>query len=117
MTNTLNTPIEALETEYPLRVTEYSLRDGSGGAGAHPGGDGLVRELRVETDATLSLLTERRRYPPRGLAGGADGEPGRNLVDGERVPSKVTREVPAGTVVRVETPGGGGHGQPDDDGG
>jgi N-methylhydantoinase B len=117
MTNTLNTPIEALETEYPLRVTEYSLRDGSGGAGVHPGGDGLVRELRVETDATLSLLTERRRYPPRGLAGGADGEPGRNLVDGERVPSKVTREVPAGTVVRVETPGGGGHGQPDDDGG
>jgi len=115
MTNTLNTPVEALEAEYPLRVTEYALREGSGGAGRHRGGWGLVRELLVETAATVSLLTERRRHAPAGLAGGADGAPGRNSIDGETVPAKVTRDVPAGTTVRVETPGGGGHGRPEDD--
>jgi N-methylhydantoinase B len=116
MTNTLNTPVEAMEAEYPLRVTEYALRPDSGGAGRHRGGWGLVRELLVETDATVSLLTERRRHAPRGLAGGGDGAPGRNLLDGEPVGAKVTRDVPAGTTVRVETPGGGGHGDPDRDG-
>ncbi|MDS0277549.1 hydantoinase B/oxoprolinase family protein [Halomicroarcula sp. S1AR25-4] len=114
MTNTLNTPVEALEAAYPLRVEEYSLRAGSGGAGRHHGGDGLVRELTVEAAATVSLLTERRRTAPWGLAGGADGACGRNEIDGETVPAKVTREVPPGTTVRVETPGGGGYGDPDE---
>jgi len=110
MTNTLNTPVEALEVAYPLRVEEYSLRRASGGAGRHRGGDGLVRELTVETDATVSLLTERRRHAPWGLGGGESGARGKNYVDGEPVPAKVTRGVEAGTTVRVETPGGGGHG-------
>ena len=114
MTNTLNTPVEALEVAYPLRVEAYSLRDDSGGAGRQLGGDGLVRELTVETDATVSLLTERRRHAPWGLAGGADGTRGVNAIDGEAVPAKVTREVEAGTTVRVETPGGGGYGEPED---
>ena len=113
MTNTLNTPVEALEREYPLRVERYALRDGSGGAGRHRGGDGLVRELTVEADATVSLLTERRRHAPRGLAGGGDGTPGRNFLDGEEVPAKVTADVRPGTTVRVETPGGGGYGSED----
>ncbi|QLH81769.1 hydantoinase B/oxoprolinase family protein [Halosimplex pelagicum] len=111
MTNTLNTPVEALEAAYPLRVERYALREGSGGDGRHRGGDGLVRSVRVETDATVSLLTERRRHAPRGIAGGGDGQPGINRIDGERVPAKVTREVSAGTTVTVETPGGGGHGR------
>ncbi|MFT4949149.1 MAG: N-methylhydantoinase B [Natronomonas sp.] len=115
MTNTLNTPVEALERAYPLRVDEYVIRTNSGGAGRHRGGDGLVRQLTVEADATVSLLTERRRRPPRGLDGGADGTPGRNRIDGEAVPAKVTTEVSPGTTVRVETPGGGGYGSADDD--
>ena len=110
MTNTLNTPVEALEAEYPLRVDRYEIRRGSGGAGHHRGGDGLVRSVTVEADATVSLLTERRRHAPRGFAGGEDGATGRNVVDGEEVPSKVTKDVAAGTTVTVETPGGGGHG-------
>ena len=114
MTNTLNTPVEALEVAYPLRVEEYSRRNASGGAGTHRGGDGLVRELTVETDATVSLLTERRRHAPWGLAGGESGARGHNYIDGDAVPAKVTREVAAGTTVRVETPGGGGYGEPDE---
>ena len=117
MTNTLNTPVEALEAAYPLRVERYALREDSGGGGRHRGGWGLVRELLVETGATISLLTDRRRNRPKGLAGGEDGEPGRNLLaepNGEwtELPSKVSREVAAGTRLKVETPGGGGHGQP-----
>jgi len=114
MTNTLNTPVEALETEYPLRVERYALRPDSGGAGAHRGGLGLVRSVRVLADATVSLLTERRRTAPKSVAGGEDGAPGRNLIDGEPVPAKTTRSVDAGTTVTVETPGGGGYGDPDD---
>jgi len=110
MTNTLNTPVEALEAAYPLRVEKYGLRGGSGGDGRYRGGDGLVRELTVEADATVSLLTERRRHAPWGLAGGESGATGHNSIDGEAVPAKVTREIDAGTTVRVETPGGGGHG-------
>ncbi|WP_284008216.1 hydantoinase B/oxoprolinase family protein [Haloarcula pelagica] len=113
MTNTLNTPVEALEAAYPITVDEYGLRTGSGGAGRHRGGDGLIRAFTVETAATVSLLTERRRHAPWGLDGGADGAPGRNYIDGESVPAKVTREVAAGTTVRIETPGGGGHGDPE----
>ena len=113
MTNTLNTPVEALEAAYPLRVERYALREDSGGRGRHDGGDGLVRAVTVERDATVSLLTERRRYPPRGVAGGGDGQRGRNLIDGEAVPPKVTLDVEAGTTVTVETPGGGGYGEPE----
>ncbi|MFB6183872.1 MAG: hydantoinase B/oxoprolinase family protein [Haloarculaceae archaeon] len=114
MTNTLNTPVEALEAAYPLRVETYAIRGGTRGDGRHRGGDGLIRSVTVETDATVSLLTERRRHAPRGLAGGADAIPGRNRIDGETVPAKTTRDVDAGTTVTVETPGGGGHGTPDD---
>ena len=110
MSNTLNTPVEALELAYPLRVERWHLRDGSGGAGAHRGGDGVVRELRVLEDCRLSVLAERRARGPLGAAGGADGAPGRTLVNGEEQPAKVTRPLAAGDVVRIETPGGGGFG-------
>ena len=110
MSNTLNTPVEALELELPLRVERYELLDGSGGGGRHRGGDGLVRSLRVLEPATLSLLADRRRHPPLGLHGGDPGRPGRNLLNGEELPAKTTRELNAGDVVTVETPGGGGWG-------
>jgi N-methylhydantoinase B len=110
MSNTLATPAEAIELEYPLRVERWELRLGSGGGGAHRGGDGVVRELRVLEDCRLSVLAERRRHAPPGRGGGADGAPGRTLVNGEEQPPKLTRQVRAGDVVRVETPGGGGHG-------
>ena len=110
MSNTLITPVEALELSYPLRVERWHLREGSGGAGAQRGGDGIVRELRVLEDCRLSVLAERRARGPRGAAGGADGARGRTLVNGEEQPAKVTRQLRAGDVVRIETPGGGGHG-------
>ncbi len=110
MSNTLATPAEALELEYPLRVERWELRRGSGGAGARRGGRGVVRELRVLEDCRLSVLAERRRNAPPGRAGGEDGERGRTLVNGEEQPPKLTRQLHAGDVVRVETPGGGGHG-------
>jgi N-methylhydantoinase B len=110
MSNTLNTPVEALELSYPLRVERYELRPGSGGAGRHRGGDGVIRELRVLEDCRLSLLTERRRHAPPGVAGGGPAALGRNLVNGEELPSKATRQLRAGDVVRIETPGGGGYG-------
>jgi N-methylhydantoinase B len=112
MTNTLNTPVEALEAEYPLRVERYALRPDSGGAGEFRGGLGLERSVRVEADATVSLLTERRRHAPQGRDGGESGALGRNCIDGERVGAKTTREVEAGTTVTVLTPGGGGYGEP-----
>ncbi len=110
MSNTLNTPVEALELEFPLRVVEYAVRRGSGGAGAHRGGDGIIREYEVLEDMQLSLLTERRRHAPPGAEGGDPGKPGRNLLDGEELPSKVGRQLRAGQRLRIETPGGGGHG-------
>ncbi len=112
MSNTLNTPIEALELEYPMRIERYELADGSGGAGRHRGGDGVVRSVRVMERASLSLLTDRRRHGPAGARGGADGRPGRNLVNDRELPPKVSRELDAGDVVTVETPGGGGFGEP-----
>jgi N-methylhydantoinase B len=112
MSNTLATPAEALELEYPLRVERWELRRGSGGAGARRGGDGVVRELRVLEDCRLSVLAERRRNAPPGRDGGEDGARGRTLVNGEEQPPKLTRQLHAGDVVRVETPGGGGHGAP-----
>lgn len=114
MTNTLNTPIEAMETEYPLRVNRYALRPSSGGDGRYRGGLGLERSVTVETDATVSLLTERRRTAPAGLDGGEDGATGENLVDGEPVPSKASTDVTAGATVTIRTPGGGGYGDPDE---
>ncbi len=111
MTNTRNTPIEALEHAYPFRARRYELREGSGGAGKHRGGDGVVRELEIlAPQATVTLITERRTRGPWGAAGGADGAPGHDEIDGQSVPGKVTREVEQGSVVRVETPGGGGWG-------
>jgi N-methylhydantoinase B len=110
MSNTLNTPIEALELEFPLRVRRYELLDGSGGEGRHRGGDGLVRSVEVLVPATLSLLADRRRHAPRGSAGGGPGRAGRSLVDGQELPPKAGRELAAGAIVTVETPGGGGWG-------
>jgi len=112
MTNTLNTPVEAMETEYPLRVERYALRPSSGGDGRYRGGLGLERTVTVETDATVSLLTERRRTAPDGIGGGEDGATGKNLIDGDPVAAKASVDVEAGTTVSVRTPGGGGHGDP-----
>jgi N-methylhydantoinase B len=114
MTNTLNTPVEALEHAYPLRVRRYALRQGSGGEGHHRGGDGVVKELELRADARITLITERRLNAPYGLAGGSPGRPGRNalLRDGEcsELPGKVTIDGRIGDRLIVETPGGGGWG-------
>jgi N-methylhydantoinase B len=112
MSNTLNTPVEALELEFPLQVTAYAVRRGSGGDGRHRGGDGVVREVEALEDMTYSLLTERRRHPPPGADGGEDGAPGRNLVAGDEVEPKASGTLRAGERLRIETPGGGGHGAP-----
>jgi N-methylhydantoinase B/oxoprolinase/acetone carboxylase alpha subunit len=110
MSNTLTTPVEALELSYPLRVARYALRLGSGGGGAHRGGDGVVRELRALEDCRLSILSERRLRAPRGSAGGENGARGSNRLNGRDLPPKVTTELRAGDVLTIETPGGGGHG-------
>ncbi|MEA2140037.1 MAG: N-methylhydantoinase [Solirubrobacteraceae bacterium] len=110
MSNTLNTPVEALEREFPLRVVQYALRRGSGGAGARRGGDGVVRELQALREMSFSLIAERRRHAPRGAAGGQPGAPGRDLLDGQPLPGKATGRLRAGQRLRIETPGGGGLG-------
>jgi N-methylhydantoinase B len=110
MTNTLNTPVEVLEARYPVRISRYALRRGSGGAGRRPGGDGLVRELTFLAPAQVSLLTERRIHSPWGAEGGAPGAPGRNLLNDLELPGKATLSVAAGDRLRIETPGGGGYG-------
>ena len=117
MTNTLNTPIEALELAYPMRMARYSLRPGSGGPGQHHGGDGIIREYDILTDATVTMLSERRAVAPWGLNGGEDGRAGRNILyraNGavEELASKFTRRVFPGDRLRIETPGGGGWGTP-----
>jgi N-methylhydantoinase B len=112
MSNTLSTPTEALELAYPLRVRRHALRLGSGGAGRHRGGDGVVRELEVLEPCRVSLISERRAHAPAGAQGGSPGGPGRNLLNGSELPAKVTVDVSAGDVIRVETPGGGGFGRP-----
>jgi N-methylhydantoinase B len=112
MSNTLNTPIEALELEFPLRAVEYSLRRGSGGAGEHRGGDGVARELEALAPMRYSLISERRRHGPAGAEGGCDGAPGRNLLNGEELPAKSAGRLAPGDRLRIETPGGGGHGKP-----
>jgi N-methylhydantoinase B len=110
MSNTLNTPIEALELEFPLRAVEYSLRRGSGGAGRQRGGDGVVRELEALDEMRYSLITERRRHAPPGADGGEPGRPGRNLLNGDELPPKASGTLRPGDRLRIETPGGGGHG-------
>ncbi len=117
MTNTRNTPAEAMELAYPLRVWRAELREGSGGAGRHPGGEGVVREIEALADCTLTLQAERREHGPRGRAGGKDAAPGRDTLvhdDGstQRLASKGTWSVRRGERVRGETPGGGGWGPP-----
>ncbi len=116
MTNTLNTPIEAVEHAYPVRVLRYGLRAGSGGAGRHRGGAGIVREIEMRAEAQVTVVSERRRFAPWGLAGGAGGRPGRNAVrrrDGrlEARPGKFQETLAPGEAVVIETPGGGGYGR------
>jgi len=117
MSNSLNTPVEALEHAYPFRVTGYTIRRGTGGQGRHRGGDGLQRDLMLLGDARVTLLSDRRLRGPSGARGGGDGAPGRNvLVQGgqeRELPGKVTFEARAGDVVSVRSPGGGGWGTPD----
>jgi N-methylhydantoinase B len=112
MSNTLSTPTEALELAYPLRVERHAFRVGSGGAGRHRGGDGVIREVRALEACRLSILSERRRHAPQGADGGEPGARGRNFLNGEELPPKTTRDLAAGDVVRIETPGGGGFGDP-----
>ena len=117
MTNTLNTPIEALEYSYPFLVTEYSIRRGSGGDGKFKGGDGLVREIQLLSDAEVTVLSERRVTRPYGLNGGQPGQCGKNTLIKNGAahdrPGKFTDHAPKGTIIRVETPGGGGYGEPE----
>jgi N-methylhydantoinase B len=110
MSNTLNTPVEALESELPIRVRKVAIRRGSGGSGARRGGDGIVRELEALEPMSYSLITERRRHAPQGRAGGSAGQPGSNSADGEELPSKASGELREGQILRMETPGGGGFG-------
>ena len=110
MSNTLNTPVESLETAYPLRIQEYGLRRGSGGAGEHTGGDGVRRVYRAMRDCTVTLLTERRRIGPKGAQGGVDGSPGRNAINLNDLPAKCRVSLQPGNVLKIETPGGGGWG-------
>jgi N-methylhydantoinase B len=110
MTNTLNTPLEVIEMNYPLRLIQYRVRQGSGGRGKHTGGDGIVREFEFLQAATVTLLTERRINRPWGLAGGQPGATGQNLLNGELLPGKQSLQVKAGDRLIVKTPGGGGWG-------
>jgi N-methylhydantoinase B/oxoprolinase/acetone carboxylase alpha subunit len=113
MTNSWNTPIEAFEHQYPLRIESYRVRKGSGGKGKHRGGDGIIREFRFLAPAEVTLLSDRRKHGPWGLAGGKNGEPGRNTLlrkgRSSTLPGKSRFEVQVNDVLRVETPGGGGY--------
>ena len=111
MSNTRNTPIESLEWAYPIRIEEYAVRRGSGGAGVHAGGDGVVRRYRALESCTVTLLTERRVRAPAGAKGGGSGAVGRNLLNDLELPAKCRVELVAGDVLTIETPGGGGWGR------
>ena len=117
MTNSLNTPVEALEYAYPFRMIQYAIRRSSGGAGKHRGGDGIIRELELLGDAQVTLLADRRKTQPWGLAGGNAGAPGHTTFihdnTEEKIPGKCTRELKAGTRIRIESPGGGAWGKPE----
>ena len=115
MTNTLNTPTEVLEHIYPVRVHRYALRNGSGGAGKFRGGEGVVREIEMLADVQAGILSDRRKLNPYGLMGGSPGKPGKNEIVGKgrtrRLPSKCTFRALSGSIIRIETPGGGGWGK------
>jgi N-methylhydantoinase B len=115
MTNTLNTPMEALEYSYPFLVTEYSIRRGTGGKGLYKGGDGIVREIHLQSDAEITVLSERRKLPPYGLHGGESGGLGRNIIfrgkQSMEKPGKFSTFLKKNDIVRIETPGGGGYGK------
>jgi len=120
MTNSLNTPIEALEYAYPFRVRSYSYRANSGGAGSARGGSGLIREIELLAPAQVTLLSDRRRFAPYGLAGGQAGATGRAALikrtgESTELPGKCTQYAEAGDTIRIETPGGGGWGQPENE--
>ena len=110
MTNTRNTPIEALELEFPLEVVQYAVRRGSGGAGLHRGGDGVIRAVRVLEACSLNIIAQRRLHAPHGRAGGADGAVGQQFVNGEPTPGLASLQLEAGDIVEIRTPGGGGYG-------
>jgi N-methylhydantoinase B len=110
MSNTLNTPIEALELEFPLRVREYSLRRGSGGRGRFNGGDGIVRAIEALEPMQYSLIAERRRFRPRGVNGGEDGQSGSDSINGVPIAGKSVGRLEAGDLLRTQTPGGGAEG-------
>ncbi|BCS86760.1 hydantoinase B/oxoprolinase family protein [Pseudodesulfovibrio sediminis] len=116
MTNTLNTPVEALEYAYPFRVHTYAVRRGTGGDGFHAGGDGMIRDIELLTDCEITVLSERRKRGPFGIAGGESGQPGRNVLTHngveEILPGKFHRTAQQGDHIRLETPGGGGFGKP-----
>ncbi len=117
MTNTRNTPIEAIEHQFPLRLVRYAVRRGSGGSGLHRGGDGIIREVLFLAPATITVISERRRSRPYGLSGGAPGQPGKTVllkggVEEVLLPTKLTIQVEAGDVISMQTPGGGGWGTP-----
>ena len=121
MTNTMNTPIEALEFAFPLRMKRYALRRGSGGRGQHDGGDGLVRDVEFLSPVRVTILSERRKFPPRGFHGGHHGHPGENVLlrggyEEVHLAGKETIDVEAGDVLSIRTPGGGGWGRPEGDG-
>jgi N-methylhydantoinase B len=110
MSNTLNTPVEVLEQEFPLRIERYEIRRRSGGDGMHRGGDGVVRAYRVLEDCQVSVMTERRRHAPPGAAGGGPGARGENRLNGKRIPAKASLDLRAGDLLEIRTPGGGGWG-------
>ena len=119
MSNTRNTPVEAIEHYLPVRIHRYGLRKGSGGRGAFPGGDGIIREYEMLTDTAVTVLSERRRSRPYGAAGGEPGASGRNTVARgtaeEQVLGKVSLNLGPGQRLRIESPGGGGYGTPPDE--
>jgi N-methylhydantoinase B/oxoprolinase/acetone carboxylase alpha subunit len=116
MSNTRNTPVEAIEHYLPVRIRQYALRKGSGGAGEFSGGDGLVREYEAMTDTSVTILSERRRGQPYGAQGGKPGRSGANTLIREgveqKLPGKIEMRLRAGDRLRIETPGGGGYGKP-----
>jgi N-methylhydantoinase B len=112
MTNSWNTPVEALEHQYPVRVERYHVRRGSGGQGKSVGGDGIVRAFRFLDHAEVTLIADRRQRGPYGLHGGANGTPGRDSLNGRPLPSKSRLEVQPGDLLEIQSPGGGGWGRP-----
>ncbi len=112
MTNTLNTPVEVLEMNFPLRVCRYAVRRGSGGDGANRGGDGVVREYEFLEPTEVTLLGERRVLGPPGLAGGGAGQVGSNQLNGRQIAGKCELELKRGDRLTIATPGGGGWGSP-----